>query len=107
REAAPRLGFAWNIFGDGKTALRGWWGVFYNFPRLTGDGGGYPFAGGCPVSCTKQIRWATFNDITTATSANLVENPVNVTMGGFEQARAKSHNANIPFQRDLGFHKVG
>jgi hypothetical protein len=103
---APRLGFAWNMFGDGKTALRGSWGIFYNFPRSTGDGGGYPFAGGCPVSCTKQIRWATFNDITTATSANLVENPVNVTMGGFEQELAKSHNVNLAFQRDIGFHTV-
>jgi Carboxypeptidase regulatory-like domain/TonB-dependent Receptor Plug Domain len=103
---APRLGFAWNMFGDGKTALRGSWGIFYNFPRSTGDGGGYPFAGGCPVSCTKQIRWATFNDITTATSANLVENPVNVTMGGFEQELARSHNVNLAFQRDIGFHTV-
>ena len=36
---APRAGFAWNMFGDGKTALRGSWGIFYNFPRSTGDGG--------------------------------------------------------------------
>ena len=33
---APRAGFAWNMFGDGKTALRGSWGIFYNFPRSTG-----------------------------------------------------------------------
>ena len=56
--AAPRAGMAWNVTGDGKTALRASWGIFYNFPRSTGDGG-YPFSGGCPVSCTRQIRWAT------------------------------------------------
>ena len=48
---APRAGMAWNLTGDGKTALRSSWGIFYNFPRSTGDGG-YPFSGGCPISCT-------------------------------------------------------
>ena len=102
---APRAGFAWNMFGDGKTALRGSWGIFYNFPRSTGDGG-YPFSGGCPVSCTRQIRWATFNDITNATATNLIDNPVNVTAAGYEQPLAKSHNVNLAFQRDIGFNTV-
>ena len=70
-----------------------------------GDGG-YPFSGGCPISCSRQIRWATFNDITTATAANLIENPVNVNIGGYEQPLSKSHNVNVAFQRDIGFSTV-
>jgi len=47
---APRLGFAWDVRGNGKTAIRGSWGVFYerminatltpadlNIPGLTTD----------------------------------------------------------------------
>ena len=42
---------------EGTRRLRSSWGIFYNFPRSTGDGG-YPFSGGCPVSCSRQIRWS-------------------------------------------------
>ncbi|MCI0389403.1 MAG: TonB-dependent receptor [Acidobacteria bacterium] len=35
RGIAPRIGFAYDVFGDGKTALRGGFGIFYEQPLFS------------------------------------------------------------------------
>ena len=34
KKLAPRVGFAWDVQGDGKTKVYGSWGVFYDIFKL-------------------------------------------------------------------------
>jgi len=47
---APRIGFAYDVMGDGKTAIRGGWGMFFN--RL--DGNEYYVLSGQPPMAYQQ-----------------------------------------------------
>jgi hypothetical protein len=114
----PRIGFAWDLFGDGKTALRGATGVFYNlFNRSY-----YGFNGGALVSIQRQILQAPISAIATVSSA---ENPgvtpqsVKVPQDLFlsewldgntiapTSIQAERHyQGNLALQRDIGFSTV-
>jgi outer membrane receptor protein involved in Fe transport len=101
---APRVGFAWDIRGDGKSAVRASAGTFYNFPR----GGINAFIGGPPISFNRVIRWAGIDDISNlaARGIQFVESPINGTVAGGERPLSRSHNVNVAYQRDVGFNTV-
>src|SRR6185503_9837813 len=109
--AAPRVGFAWNVTGDGRTAIRASTGVFYNFAASSaGSNAGYTYSytGGCPVSCTRTVQWSTFSALAAASTqgANFVTSPVSGNVGGLSIPNGHSYNANVAFTRDVGFSTV-
>ena len=101
---SPRVGFAWDLIGDGKSALRASAGIFYNFPR----GGINAFIGGPPVSFNRVVRWASIDDISNlaAQGIQFVESPIGGTFAGGERPLARSLNVNVAYQRDIGFNTV-
>jgi hypothetical protein len=101
--AAPRVGFAWDIRGDGKQALRASTGTFYAIPtRGTWEG----FVGTAPAAFNRQVRWAKFSDIENfATSGKtFVESPINAQYtAGETRSLERSYNLNVTYQREVGF----
>jgi hypothetical protein len=102
--AAPRVGMAWDIHGNGKEALRASTGTFYAIPTR---GAWESFIGVAPSTFTRVVRWATFNDIQNFANSGLkfVETPVNATYGGGEtRSLERAYSLNVTYQRDIGFH---
>jgi hypothetical protein len=101
--AAPRLGFAWDINGNGKQALRASTGTFYAIPTR---GAWEGYVGTAPAAFTRTVRFATFADVENfATSGKtFVETPFpSQYSGGETRSLEKSYNLNVTYQRDVGF----
>jgi hypothetical protein len=97
----PRFGFAYDIAGDGKMAIRGGFGIFYN--RLDGNQV-YNMSGQPPFAYTPQVNYTTFAQIA-ASGNNLVFGPVGTTNAWASTGDVpwdRVHNASLEIQRSIG-----
>jgi hypothetical protein len=99
----PRFGFAYDVAGDGKTAIRGGFGVFHNTRSV----------GGPPVVASKFNPPRQFNPTQFYGSLDTMLNATNLlrpsgTIYGFERdAQTPSlYNYSFGIQRDIGFQTV-
>lgn len=97
----PRLGFSFDPWADGKTAVRGAFGVFYNFRAL--DGTLRTLTQQPPSQLNPRVLYGTMD---TLLSSNGTLFPANVT--GIDRAAKtpKLYNFTLGVQRDIGWGTV-
>jgi hypothetical protein len=110
----PRLGMAWDVSGDGKTAIRAAGGIFYNFINRAQ----YLYGGGPLIAQDKVVRNATIDDVAAFATAGTLfaESPQTGNLPAHSPLPLHGNQApqgtlrpetyyqgNVAFQRDIGF----
>ena len=94
----PRIGFAWDVFGDGRTAVRGGFGITKNMIPSTGVVA-TPANNNPPNQFRPQIFYGTLDTFLNSTGVLF---PNNVTAFELDQKVGRVRSWSIGVQRDLG-----
>lgn len=101
-QVQPRVGFSWDIFGDGKTALRGSFGVFSQ-TRVSGNAVWTDVSRNPPISEAPRIFYGT---MATLLSSKGTLFPSNVAGFDLTSKTPVTYNYSLALQRDIGFGTV-
>ena len=99
----PRFGFSWDIFGNGKTALRGSVGQF-NQTRVSANAVWNDVSRNPPISETPQIFYGNLDSLLSSKGSLFPAG----TVAGFDPSAKTpvTYNYNLGIQHDVGFGTV-
>ena len=100
----PRLGLAWDLWGDGKTVLR-FQGGIYHAPRVGGGTTGGNLVNNQPANRTFSIDYGNINNLA-ALTGTAITRPSALNAVEVNSHTPTIYNFSFGVQRDIGFKTV-